>query len=191
MNTRSNAAVPKSSVVASPARCTTRSPIPSWASSGAAWAAKAWDSLGRPHNAGYAHWRQAQAQLDAGQPATAVTAAPRAAAAAASGHAPLTAQIQALAQRARIPLQAPQPSPVAGPAPVGHGAPYGLTARELTVLRLLAAGRTNAQIGAELYISPKAASVHVTSILRKLGVSDRVQVAALIGVPRTRRPPAD
>jgi len=59
------------------------------------------------------------------------------------------------------------------------------------VLRLLAAGRTNAQIGAELYISPKAASVHVTSILRKLGVSDRVQVAALIGVPRTRRPPAD
>jgi len=59
------------------------------------------------------------------------------------------------------------------------------------VLRLLAADRTNAQIGAELYISPKTASVHVTSILRKLGVSGRVQVAALIGVPRelgARRP---
>jgi DNA-binding NarL/FixJ family response regulator len=47
------------------------------------------------------------------------------------------------------------------------------------VLRLLAAGRTNAQIGAELYISAKTASVHVTAILRKLGVSNRVQAAAL------------
>jgi DNA-binding NarL/FixJ family response regulator len=47
------------------------------------------------------------------------------------------------------------------------------------VLRLLAAGRTNAQIGAELYISPKTASVHVTSILGKLGVSGRVQAATL------------
>ena len=57
--------------------------------------------------------------------------------------------------------------------------PYRLTSRELAVLRLLAAGRTNAQIGAELYISPKTASVHVTSILRKLGASNRVQAAAL------------
>jgi DNA-binding NarL/FixJ family response regulator len=46
------------------------------------------------------------------------------------------------------------------------------------VLRLLATGRTNAQIGAELYMSPKTASVHVTSIFRKLGVSSRVQAAA-------------
>jgi DNA-binding NarL/FixJ family response regulator len=46
-------------------------------------------------------------------------------------------------------------------------------------LQLLAAGRTNAQIGAELYISPKTASVHVTGILRKLGVSNRVQAATL------------
>ena len=57
-------------------------------------------------------------------------------------------------------------------------APYRLTDRELAVLRLLAAGRANAQIGAELYISPKTASVHVTSILRKLGVTSRVQAAA-------------
>jgi DNA-binding CsgD family transcriptional regulator len=47
------------------------------------------------------------------------------------------------------------------------------------VLRLVAAGHTNAQIGAELYISAKTASVHVTSILRKLGVTGRVQAAAL------------
>ena len=47
------------------------------------------------------------------------------------------------------------------------------------MLRLLAAGRTNPQIGAELYISASTASVHVSNILRKLGVSSRVQAAAL------------
>jgi hypothetical protein len=54
-----------------------------------AWggAAKAWQDLGCPHRAGYAWWRRAQAQLDAGQPATAAATALRAAAAAAGGHA--------------------------------------------------------------------------------------------------------
>ena len=47
------------------------------------------------------------------------------------------------------------------------------------MLRLLARGRTNAQIGAELYMSPKTASVHVSSIFRKLGVSGRAQAAAV------------
>jgi DNA-binding NarL/FixJ family response regulator len=46
------------------------------------------------------------------------------------------------------------------------------------VLRLVAAGRTNAQIGTELFISPKTASVHVSNILRKLGASGRAQAAA-------------
>jgi DNA-binding CsgD family transcriptional regulator len=130
-------------------------------------AGKAWQDLGCPHRAGYAWWRQAQAQLDAGQPATSATVALRAAAAAADGHEPLLAQIRALAQRARIPLQAPPAAPE-NPPPVAV-ATYGLTEREVAVLRLLAAGRTNAQIGPELYISPKTASVHVTSIFRKLG----------------------
>jgi DNA-binding NarL/FixJ family response regulator len=49
----------------------------------------------------------------------------------------------------------------------------------MDVLHLLATGRTNTQIGAELYISSKTASIHVTSIFRKLGVSGRVQAAAL------------
>ena len=47
------------------------------------------------------------------------------------------------------------------------------------MLRLLAAGRTNPQIGAELYISTSTASVHVSNILRKLAVSSRVQAAAI------------
>jgi DNA-binding CsgD family transcriptional regulator/tetratricopeptide (TPR) repeat protein len=143
-----------------------------------AWgaAAGAWQILGCPHRAGYARWRQAQALLDSGQPAT---EALRSAAGAADGHCPLLDQIRTLADRARIPLQPPAPAASAIAPQAQAPAPYGLTNRELAVLRLLAAGRTNAQIGAELYISPKTAGVHVSNILRKLGVSGRVQAAAL------------
>ena len=133
---------------------------------------------GSLHRAGYGWWRQAQAHLDAGQPAEAA-AALRAAAIAADGHAPLRAQIAALARRARIPLRPPADAASGAPPPAEAPTPYGLTGRELAVLRLLAAGRTNAQIGAELYISPKTAGVHVSNILRKLGVSGRTQAAAL------------
>jgi len=144
-----------------------------------AWAdaARAWQDLGCRHRAAYAWWRQAQARLDNGEPAALAAAGLRAAAVAADGHAPLLAQVRALAGRARIPLQ-PTPA-VQVRQPEQAPRPYDLTGRELAVLRLLAAGRTNAQIGAELYISPKTASVHVTSILRKLGVSGRVQAAAV------------
>jgi DNA-binding NarL/FixJ family response regulator len=123
-------------------------------------------------------------------PATVAAATLHAAAAAAAGHTPLLAQVQALAQRARIPLDTvaavSQPSSTAE-----ESAPYGLTGRELAVLQLLAAGRTNAQIGAELFISSRTAGVHVTNILRKLGVSGRVQAAALAeraGLLDTPRP---
>jgi len=47
------------------------------------------------------------------------------------------------------------------------------------VLRLLVAGRSNGEIGAQLFIRRKTASVHVSNILRKLGVSNRAQAAAL------------
>jgi DNA-binding CsgD family transcriptional regulator/tetratricopeptide (TPR) repeat protein len=150
------------------------------ASDPAAWhaAAKTWEDLGCPHRAGYAWWRHAEARLLAGQPSTAAAVSLRAAAAAADGHLPLLAAIHALAERAHIPLGT-APVTVDGPQPRTEATPYGLTERELLVLRLLAAGRTNPQIGAELFISPKTASVHVTNILRKLGVSTRVQAAAL------------
>jgi ATP/maltotriose-dependent transcriptional regulator MalT len=57
-------------------------------------------------------------------------------------------------------------------------APYGLTERELEVLRRVAAGRSNKQIAEELYISPKTVSVHVSNFLAKLGVSSRGEAAA-------------
>jgi len=162
------------------------------ASDPAAWssAAKAWHDLGCPHRAGYAWWQQAQADLDAGQSAAAATAL-RAAAAAAGGHVPLLARIRQLAERARIPLQDPAAATPGIPRSADARVPYGLTDRELTVLRLVAAGRTNAQIGAELYISPKTAGVHVSSILRKLGVSGRVQAAALAERAGLLRPGQD
>ncbi|HEY1920350.1 MAG TPA: AAA family ATPase [Streptosporangiaceae bacterium] len=153
--------------------------------------AKTWAELGSPHRAGYAGWRQAEAQLTAGQPATAAAGPLRAAATAAEGHAPLLAQIRALAERARITLHGPAPAADPPKAP-GH-APYGLTRRELAVLELLTAGRTNAQIGAELFISTRTAGVHVTNILRKLGVSNRVQAAAQAeraGLRPPQQPPA-
>jgi DNA-binding NarL/FixJ family response regulator len=56
--------------------------------------------------------------------------------------------------------------------------PSGLTERELEVLRLVAAGFTNPQIAAALYISRKTAEHHVSSILVKLGVSSRAEAAA-------------
>jgi DNA-binding NarL/FixJ family response regulator len=56
--------------------------------------------------------------------------------------------------------------------------PAGLTDRELQVLDLLEQGRTNREIAAALFISEKTASVHVSNILRKLGVANRGQAAA-------------
>ena len=70
----------------------------------------------------------------------------------------------------------------------GHGAQdgdatgleeLGLTARELEVLRLVAEGRSNGEIAEQLFISRKTASVHVSNILGKLGVTTRVQAAAV------------
>ena len=55
----------------------------------------------------------------------------------------------------------------------------GLTDRELEVLRLVAAGRSNRDIAADLFISAKTASVHVSNILAKLGAANRTEAAAL------------
>jgi DNA-binding NarL/FixJ family response regulator len=67
----------------------------------------------------------------------------------------------------------------ARPAPDQAGAVFGLTAREIEVLQLVAAGRTNRDIAAELFISPKTASVHVSNILAKLSASRRTEAAAI------------
>ena len=55
----------------------------------------------------------------------------------------------------------------------------GLTPREAEVLALVAAGAPTARSASELYVSDKTASVHVSNILRKLGVNSRVDAAAV------------
>jgi DNA-binding NarL/FixJ family response regulator len=71
------------------------------------------------------------------------------------------------------------------------GDPWGLTEREREVLALVAAGRTNGQIGAALFISTKTASVHVTHILDKLGVPSRTEAALLANQAGLLDPLAD
>ncbi|MGV9451469.1 helix-turn-helix transcriptional regulator [Streptomyces sp. NPDC003635] len=87
------------------------------------------------------------------------------------GARPLADEAASLAHRARLPLTPDAPRPTADP--------LGLTTRERDVLRLVSAGRTNRQIAEELFISPKTASVHVSNILAKLGVSGRGEAAAV------------
>jgi len=70
-----------------------------------------------------------------------------------------------------------EPAPSARPA--GGPDTFGLSKRELEVLALIAQGRTNREIGDRLFISQKTVGVHVGNILAKLGVSGRVEAAAV------------
>jgi DNA-binding NarL/FixJ family response regulator len=54
-----------------------------------------------------------------------------------------------------------------------------LTPREREVLRLMSRGLSNRQIGEELFITQKTASVHVSNILAKLGAATRTEAAAI------------
>ena len=56
--------------------------------------------------------------------------------------------------------------------------PHGLTRREHEILDLLAAGHSDTEIAATLYLSPRTVNNHVAAILAKLGVHNRKQAAA-------------
>ncbi len=64
-----------------------------------------------------------------------------------------------------------------GPEPREETAPAQLSDREMQVLRLIAAGQDNAQIAAELHISPKTVKNHISNILMKLQFENRIQAA--------------
>jgi len=144
-----------------------------------AWAqaVAAWDNLGRPFRAAYARWRRAEAILAQRGSRAEASQLLRAAAQQSSEHVPLNAAIRGLARVARVDLVSATPEPIATTSPGREQ--FGLTEREREVLRLVAQGKTNAEIGKALYISAKTASVHVTNILRKLDVSSRVAAATM------------
>jgi DNA-binding CsgD family transcriptional regulator len=157
----------------------------------AAWdeAAVAWDGLGEPYPLGETLLHAAETALACGNRDGAAERLQRAAALAGElGARPLSDEIALLARRARIRLGADgSASVVAGADGAGSGSGsgsgefglgLGLTERELEVLRLVAAGRSNREIAGALFISPKTASVHVSNILGKLGVASRGEAAA-------------
>lgn len=85
------------------------------------------------------------------------------------GTRPLRELVEQLAARARLDLGAGLPA-----LPV-----RGLTPREYQVLELITRGASNRQISDELFISEKTTSVHVSNILRKLGVASRGEAASM------------
>ena len=139
-------------------------------------AAAAWDRVQQPYPLAVALLRAAEAALTAGDRADATRRLRRAAELADSvGARPLGEEIGSLARNGRIalPVRAGDRQGEAGAA--GY---RGLTAREFEVLRYVAAGRSNPEIAAKLFISAKTASVHVSNILTKLSVSSRGEAAA-------------
>jgi DNA-binding CsgD family transcriptional regulator len=130
-----------------------------------------WDASGEPYEATYCRWRQAEALLESrvGRREAADCLQAAFATAARIGANPLRTRIEQLAQRARITLSvslAPAESPASS---------LGLTPRELEILGQLADGMTDREIAEALFISKKTASVHVSNVLHKLGVTNRVE----------------
>ena len=173
--------------------------------------ADALDAEADPVRAAYARFRAAESELEAHGVRADVSGllAQAHAMTRELGAAPLQAAIEDLARRARITLTAdPMSASPAGPSKsdsghrsTGDGAQKplgdvaddgrttlrrsGLSNREIEVLQLVAAGRTNGQIAERLFITRKTAGVHVTHILDKLGVANRVEaaiVAARVGL---------
>ena len=143
-----------------------------------AWAiaAQRWADLGDRWATATALLREAEAAASAGSADRAASSLQEANAIASELRAaPLLAEIDSVSRRTRVSVDAP--TRVTIDATSAHS--LGLTAREAEVLTLVAAGRTNRQIGDELYVSDKTASVHVSNILRKLGVNSRVDAAAV------------
>ena len=163
------------------ARATPRSPRPELTRiertpDPGAWlaAAAGFDEIALPWPAAYARLRAAEAFVAAGDRAAA--AEPLAAAlrgGRGDGGAPLAEAGRALARaRARADRGGPRRSR-------SRAAPLGLTPREHEVLLLVAEGHTNREIGEQLFMSEKTASVHVSRILAKLDVGGRVEAAAV------------
>jgi DNA-binding CsgD family transcriptional regulator len=145
-----------------------------------AGAAARWDALERPYPVAYAHWREAEALMAARDREGATRAGSEALATARRlGSAWLAEEVESLAARGRLQLGEDGAAAIRAARPDADDDPFGLTARERDVLALVAAGATNREIGEQLHMAEKTASVHVSRILAKLNVRSRTEAAAL------------
>jgi len=146
-------------------------------------AADAWAAIERPYRVALARWREAEAYVAADDRETAAPlAAEGLAIARRLGAGWLEGEVEGLVARARLRLDPDADGGEAEENGAGDEAdedPFGLTPRERQVLALVAKGATNRQIGAQLYMAEKTASVHVSRILAKLDVRSRTQAAAV------------
>jgi DNA-binding CsgD family transcriptional regulator/tetratricopeptide (TPR) repeat protein len=151
-------------------------------------AATAWERLERPPLAAYCRWREAEALVAAGASRVEASVPLREAYAVADriGAKPLVRELELLAQRARLDLTSPD---VESDEEQSMMEILGLTTREAEVLSLVARGFTDREIAEALVISIKTASVHVSHILGKLGVTNRREAAAV--AHRLASPPVD
>ncbi|HSD81603.1 MAG TPA: LuxR C-terminal-related transcriptional regulator, partial [Solirubrobacteraceae bacterium] len=142
-------------------------------------AAAAWTALHRPYPALVARWREAEAHVVREDRIAAAHVAGAALDEARElGAGWLTSELEGLCARARLrPAGAHAAADGADDAVADD--PFGLTPRERQVLALVARGATNREIGAELFMAEKTASVHVSRILAKLDVRSRTQAAAV------------
>jgi len=146
-----------------------------------AWdgAAQAWLELGRPYPSLYARLRQAEALVAEGdRHAAAVVVADALRRTQSLGSEWLEEAFESLAARARLRL-GEEAAAGRTDREEPEERPFDLTAREQQVLALVARGATNREIGAELHMAEKTASVHVSRILAKLDVRSRTEAAAL------------
>jgi DNA-binding CsgD family transcriptional regulator/tetratricopeptide (TPR) repeat protein len=142
-------------------------------------AASRWDAAREPYPAAYCRWREAEALLEGRTGRSRAHECLQTAwrTSVEMGTLPLSERIERLAQRARIPLaEDDHAEPLNGSTLAGD---LGLTPREVEVLGQLAAGRTDREIAEELFVSKKTASVHVSNLLRKLNVTNRVEAGKI------------
>jgi DNA-binding NarL/FixJ family response regulator len=152
-------------------------------------AAETWERLEAAYPAAYARFRQAEALLATRAPRAWIQAVIWAGyqTAVRLGAGPLRREIELLARRGRLRLEGHLGALTAPEPPASPAASFGLTRREAEVLVLVAAGRTNRQIGQELFITEKTAGLHISHILTKLGVAGRGEAAAITPPSRARQ----
>jgi DNA-binding CsgD family transcriptional regulator len=92
--------------------------------------------------------------------------------------------MEAFAERARIELRATGAHALKRTA----GTPDVLTAQEALIARLASGGASNAQIAAQLFLSPATVAYHLGKVFTKLGISSRSQLASALPAP-PRTPP--